>query len=360
MRYTREYKIDGKKRWRFVCPKDVASAGITKTQTFDDGREARFEIPKLICLVDMYRAGKLKEGSIGPHSRVIHLLTHYMSSDYFRQLAGSSQKQYASVLGLCLKTTVGAKTLGSYKVTDVTAKVCREVYSTWAAEGSTSSANTKARILSVLLNYGVSLELLVNNPMAKVRKLKHEPTTRVWTQGEVEQLLEAGFKSFDLRNITLLAYMCYEYAQRPVDISLLKWEVLDFESDCLTIRQTKRGATVQLPISEPLRSVIVEQQEAWGFQPYVVPHQTPSGMTYRPMNRSEMNTAFTTLRDAAGLPAELQLGLLRKTAIVELVEAGVDAVGIMNVSGHKNISSLNPYMKHTLKGAATALTQRRK
>jgi hypothetical protein len=43
-----------------------------------------------------------------------------------------------------------------------------------------------------------------------------------------------------------------------------------------------------------------------------------------------------------------------------MVEAGVDAVGIMNVSGHKNIASLNPYMKHTLKGAATALSQRRK
>jgi hypothetical protein len=32
----------------------------------------------------------------------------------------------------------------------------------------------------------------------------------------------------------------------------------------------------------------------------------------------------------------------------------------MNVSGHKSINSLNPYMKHTLKGAATALSQRRK
>jgi len=41
-------------------------------------------------------------------------------------------------------------------------------------------------------------------------------------------------------------------------------------------------------------------------------------------------------------------------------DAGVDAVGIMNVSGHKNISSLNPYMKHTLKGAANALAQRKR
>ena len=73
-----------------------------------------------------------------------------------------------------------------------------------------------------------------------------------------------------------------------------------------------------------------------------------------------MNTCFRHLKDLAELPEDLHLGLLRKTAIVEMVDAGVDAVGIMNVSGHKNISSLNPYMKHTLKGAANALAQRRK
>ncbi len=73
-----------------------------------------------------------------------------------------------------------------------------------------------------------------------------------------------------------------------------------------------------------------------------------------------MNTCFRHLKDLAGLPEDLHLGLLRKTAIVEMVDAGVDAVGIMNVSGHKNISSLNPYMKHTLKGAANALAQRKR
>jgi len=359
MKYTRQDIVYGKKVWRFICPKDVSAAGVAKTQTFDDGRVARFEIPKLVRLVELYRNGTIKEGTIGTHSLMIHLMNHYMRTDYFRQLAGSSQKQYESVLGQCLATPVNSNTFGDTKVTEVNAKLCRTLYTKWTTDGSVSLSNTKARILSVLLNYAVSIELLVNNPMAKVRKLKHEPDTRIWTQGEVEKLLEVGYQGFPLRNITLLAHMCYEYAQRPVDISRLTWEQLNFDTNCLTIRQTKRGATVQLPIEEPLRSLLLEQQEAWGFQPYVVPHQKPRGSVYHVMSRSEMNTRFNALKDEAGLHPELQLGLLRKSAIVELVEAGVDAVGIMNVSGHKSIASLNPYLAHTLKGAATALSQRR-
>lgn len=360
MKYTREDVVHGKKVWRFNCPKDVSTAGVAKTQTFYDGRVARFEIPKLIHLVELYRKGVIKEGKVGINSLMVHLMNHFIRTDYYRELSGSTQKQYEAVLGSCLTTPVKSKTLGNTKVTKVDARLCRDLYAHWAANGSANLANTKARILSVLLNYAVSLELLVNNPIAKVRKLKYSPDTRIWTQGEVEKLLEVGYQSFDLRNVTLLAHMCYEYAQRPAHIARLTWDKLDFDTKCITIRQGSCGSTVYLPIEEPLLSLLLEQKEAWGFQPYVVPHQIPSGSHYHIMKRSDINSRFSTLKDKAGLDSDLHLRSLRNTAIIELVEAGVDAVGIMNVSGHKKISSLTPYIKPTLKNATTALSQRRK
>jgi hypothetical protein len=41
-----------------------------------------------------------------------------------------------------------------------------------------------------------------------------------------------------------------------------------------------------------------------------------------------------------------------------MVEAGVDVTQIKQVSGHKSISSLDPYIKHTFSGASNALAQR--
>jgi integrase len=40
---------------------------------------------------------------------------------------------------------------------------------------------------------------------------------------------------------------------------------------------------------------------------------------------------------------------LRRTAITEMVEAGVDLAGVMQVSGHSSPSSVTPYLVNTIK-----------
>jgi integrase len=49
---------------------------------------------------------------------------------------------------------------------------------------------------------------------------------------------------------------------------------------------------------------------------------------------------------------------LRRTAITELVEAGVPLPNIMALSGHSTPQSLTPYMKATLKGSTLAQSMR--
>ena len=360
MRYTTEGTAKGKKVWRFRAPHDVHSAGIMKSQTFHDGRTMRHEVPKLLNIIDTYRSGAYTEGALGSRPLVVHLRNHYLESEYFRQLAGSSQKQYESLLDIICMTYSGSKTLGEHKVSNISSSACRIAYDKWVKHGSAATANTKARIFSVLLNYAVGLELLVYNPMSKVRKLKHTPTTKIWTQDQVETYLAMGYEDFKTSNVTLLTHMCYEWGQRPLDIAHLKWDQFDWDNNSVTITQTKRGATVHLPFDGSLLQMLSEQKARWDFQPYVVPHQIPSGSVYMPMNHGQINNLFSYVRELAGLSSDLLLGALRKTAIMEMVEAGVDSTGIMQVSGHKNISSLNPYMKHTLSGAKRALSQRRK
>ena len=49
---------------------------------------------------------------------------------------------------------------------------------------------------------------------------------------------------------------------------------------------------------------------------------------------------------------------LRRTAVTEMMEGGVDLAGIMQVTGHKNIGSIKPYMVNTFSGASKALSAR--
>ena len=103
-----------------------------------------------------------------------------------------------------------------------------------------------------------------------------------------------------------------------------------------------------------------EQKRDWDFQEYVVPHHRPQDSAYRPLTVSQMTSLLGEVKATVGLPDDLRVGDLRKTAIVQMIESGVDHLAIQSVSGHKSVSSLNPYNKFSLKTAQSALERRQR
>jgi site-specific recombinase XerD len=79
-----------------------------------------------------------------------------------------------------------------------------------------------------------------------------------------------------------------------------------------------------------------------------------------PLTHATIGPLLREVKALAGLPEELRVGDLRKTAINQLIESGVDHLAIMSVTGHKNVASLNPYAKHNLDTAKSALIRRNK
>jgi integrase len=256
--------------------------------------------------------------------------------------------------------SVNGRTLGNISIHNINVALCTEIYDTWELETSTANANHNARIFSVVMNYLITMEKLTVNPMARVRKRTSEPRSVIWTHDQVLSFLDKAFTKFEWRNIGLIVLMCYEWGQRPVDIRNLTWDQIDLDQAVVTITQTKRGATVELPIPDNLIAMLKQQKEDWDFQPYVVPHHRPQDNAYRPLTIAQMVTLLTEVKAATGLPDDLRVGDLRKTAIVQMIESGVDHLAIQSVSGHKNVQSLNPYNKFSLKTAKSALERRQK
>jgi len=140
---------------------------------------------------------------------------------------------------------------------------------------------------------------------------------------------------------------------------LLTWDAIDFNEQRVDITQSKRGAEVFLPIPDTLFTMIKEQHEYFNFQEYVAPHPNPRNGHYPPYTALAIHYIVNKIKKEAGLPKELQARDLRRTAITEMVEAGVDAVGIMQVSGHQDIASIKPYLVNTYSGASAALAKRK-
>jgi len=362
MKYTHKVKLkDGSVVYRFVAPKDAKLAGVVKNETFQDGRKARHDIPKLIQIVDDFRKGKILAGNISINSNFQQVIGHYLNTGQFNYLSSNTRRTYEYVLRAICDSKLFSRSLGEITLKYLTPAHCSELYEGWVRGVSVDNANQKARVFSVLMNYCISIGLIDKNPMSRIKKRKHTPKSIIWTKDQVELFLETAFSKFKYRNIGLLAMMCYEWGQRPTDIMHLKWDNLDFKTKSATIKQSKRGATVQLPIDDEMENYLQQQYNDWKFkdQKYVIPHQNPSDGCYRPLSPMQVSTLTNEVKALCGLPMELQIGFLRKTAIVEMINKGADQLAIMSVTGHQNVQSLNPYNKHNYDTAKAALDMRR-
>ena len=153
--------------------------------------------------------------------------------------------------------------------------------------------------------------------------------------------------------------MAYEWCQRLGDMRLLTWDSINFVEQTVHIEQSKRRAEVFLPIEDDLFSMLVQQHEDFGFQPYVAPRPYAIKGEYRPYTLHKLPLFGRELMERAGISRELRLSDLRRTGTTEMVEAGVGIGQIMSVTGHANPQSVKPYIKNTLKSADYALTQRK-
>ena len=285
---------------------------------------------------------------------------NYLHTRQFCSLSSSSQKNYESCLTAFCRMSVMGRTLGNIQVGKLNVAMCSEIYDTWELETSTANANHNARVFSVLMNYLVAMEIILSNPMARVKKRHSDPRSVIWTHDQVLSFLDTAFTKFEWRNIGLIVLMCYEWGQRPIDIRNLTWDSVDLDEGVVKIKQTKRGAEVELPIPPNLIAMLTDQKGDWDFQEYVVPHHRPQDNAYRPLTVFQMSGLLAEVKAIAGLPDELRVGDLRKTAIVQMIESEVDHLAIQSVTGHKNVSSLNPYNKFSLKTAKSALERRQR
>ena len=106
--------------------------------------------------------------------------------------------------------------------------------------------------------------------------------------------------------------------------------------------------------------MLKEQHDTWKFQDYVAPIPKPIGGEYLPYSMMQMSKVGRRIMRNVGLPETLRLMDLRRTGVVEMVEAGVPLPQVMSVTGHANPASVKPYMKNTFTSANNALTTRSK
>ena len=291
-------------------------------------------------------------------STLHNLVDYYLHSPQFLALRGRTQKDYEYSLVRAMQTQITpAKTLGDIKLNNLGVSECKMAYQQWVTKG-VRMANVMAMVTSLVLNIGEELELIVRNPMRSVKKMVEGQRKVMWSTNQVRAFLDTAYGEYKWRSIGLIVHMAYEFAQRIGDMRCLKWDNINFETQRLDLEQSKKRAEVHLPIEDNLFSMLQKQHEDFSFQEYVAPHPQPRSGTYKIYHLNEVSRMVNQVKQSAGLPKELTAMDMRRTAITEMVEAGVDTTQIMAVSGHNSPNSMKPYIKHTFNSANNALSKR--
>ena len=299
-------------------------------------------------------------------SKLSVIVDFYLHSDEFRRLAGNTQKDYEKHLDKVLKTTVEGRLLGNYTVRSIKARHIRLAYSQWLIPTGDNkkdklvrTANYRKSALSKAWKHCMELDVMDNDPIRLVKSLPTKPRKVKWTRDQVLLFLDTAYGNFRWRSIGLIVHMAYEWAQRVGDMRTLTWDNINFSAKRVDLTQSKRGADVHLPIPDDLLSMLRQQSQDFGFQNYVAPKTTPVAGAYVPYAIDHIDDAINEVKEAAGLPKKLTAMDLRRTAITEMVEAGVETLELMQVTGHRNPESVKPYLVNTFSGASNALSKRR-
>ena len=287
------------------------------------------------------------------------IVDFYLHSDVFRRLSSSSQKDYESHLQATVLTQVEGKALGGYRCKNLKVRHIQQAYDNWLQVG-VRTANYRRSVLSAAWRHAMRYDVMIHNPISLVQSVNEKPRKVHWSREQVSLFLDTAYSDFRWRSIGLIVHMAYDWGQRVGDVRLLTWDSLDLNHCRIDMTQSKRNAEVHLPISQGLCSMLRQQKEEFGFQEYVVPRVKPRAGAYTPYDKEEISLYINKILEEANLPKELTAMDLRRTAVTEMMEGGVDLAGIMQVTGHQNTASVKPYMVNTYSGASKALAARGK
>jgi integrase len=285
------------------------------------------------------------------------IVDFYKKSTAFVSLAGSTQRDYDTHLDAVCNTVVEGKKLGAYRNKTVKVRHLTQAYEHWLTVG-VRTANYRKSVLSAAWKHSMRHDVMIHDPVALVRAKSSQPRRVLWARDQVKTFLATAYGDFRWRSIGLIVHTAYDWGQRVGDMRVLKWDKLDLTQCRMDLTQSKRNAEIHLPISSGLCDMLRQQKEDFGFQDYVAPRVKPRAGAYSPYDKLEIGILINEVLEEANLPKHLTAMDLRRTAVTEMMEGGVDLVNIMQVTGHKDISSVKPYMVNTFSGASKALAAR--
>lgn len=348
---------NGETYWRYNPPQKAVDAGVVERCVLGTDRVSAWQkADDFNAVLDEWLLNDksiAKVDGMNNAPTVDGLCQEFFDSRFYTTLNEKTRYDYKSFLRRMRNTQVKGKELGHWYFKEVTRAVAEEAYTQWAAQGPHYAEHIRSAARRVW-NLGEKWELLYANPWKHVEpvKLPHRNTT--WSHDQLKKFLETAFSRHEWANVGMIVLLAYELGQRLGDMRTLEWSEYIQHKGVFEFTQSKRGVDMQLPVSEALTETLHNQYQKFGESKYIAPHPR----SLEPYNSTLLSKTGQRIREAAGLPKELRLMDMRRTAVSEAADGGATMAELMAMTGHQNTASIKPYLRKSAKQAGAALSKR--
>lgn len=357
--------IKGRPTYFWTPPVSLQKLGIFKHKTlgtvFDAAvAQANHWNAKLNAYRNAHDGIRLTLTCIKPGT-VAHLVRQFEASPRFARYSMRTQQDYSWMYrAIECQSIKSSAMFGEFGISEVTRQMAYALYEQNVFQRGHDSANKAVCAWSAAFRYGMlKIPDITFNPFSEFDKLSSPPRRQRWTN---EQLFKFIQKAQELRcpSVGRCALMCMELMQRPGDILSLKWGAYEEREKVWHIRQSKRGAVVRVPETNRLQIAIdpVRRQAKRLYSGQMRDALVCSTVTGKRWHRRNFTKTVRRIARAAGLPDDLQVRDLRRTAATEGASAGATSAEMMAVGGWANQASIRPYLVQTREQAAAFQAKR--
>ena len=212
---------------------------------------------------------------------------------------------------------------------------------------SSRTYNNNLKQARAFFAWAVEKCYIVENPFDKIKTKKERMKVRVEIPEDDRKRIAAYFAKRQPA-MEIICHLVYTSLLRPVEITRVRVEQLDFEHHMIRLNgtQTKNGKDRAGRIDDELEALLREHIR--GAKPkdflFANGNWKPGA---KAMASHSFGLAWVRMRKDLRLPDEYQLYSLRDTGIAQPLRQGVACLDMMQAAGHSDLKMTTRYADHT-------------
>ena len=256
--------------------------------------------------------------------------------------------QYGSITDIWLRWCEDNGHTDCYSGTFLRPQAVRYMDDVLSLGNRNRSYNNTLKVMRAFFQWSVEHCYAKENPFIGIKTLKKEPKIRILVPADARKKVMDYYGSHRPAMI-LVCQLVYSSAIRPAEISKIQLKHIQLDNHYIVIpsENAKNGkqrfATIT-PSVDGLLSSVMSRYKNLDLYLFGKNENLDPGPV--PVNKQYFQKSWERMRNATGLPREMQLYSLRDTGLTDLLHAGVDQLTVQHHADHSSLVIQNIYTNH--------------